>query len=163
SLSHFSLRRTASLIAIAAALGGVAACNQSSQQPAVNAAPPAGALPPVSMAAPLVSAPAADALPAAPPPPVAHVASRKQRHALPDRAYAMSDACSDAPPDYTYDYEGTRPWVWRSYDGSQRVVEAVPGGERVYYYEPGAEEPFYVQDPQYGYGFENGALVTVYD
>src|SRR6185312_54977 len=80
-----------------------------------------------------------------------------------DRAYALSDAFSDAPPDYTYDYDGVTPWVWRSYDGAERIVEWVPGGERVYYYEPGYDEPFFVEDPEYGYGFEGGALVSVYD
>ena len=56
-----------------------------------------------------------------------------------------------------------RPWVWRSRDDSERVVETVPGGERYYYYEPGSATPFFVQDPDYGYGFEGGALVVVYD
>jgi hypothetical protein len=162
SLFRISPRRGVSLFALAVALGAASACNQSTQT-AANAAPPPGALPPVSMAAPLVDAPAAQALPAALPPPIGHVASRRQGYAFADRAYAMSDAFSDAPPDYTYDYDGARPWVWRSSDDSERVVEAVPGGERVYYYEPGSDQPFFVQDPQYGYGFENGALVTVYD
>src|SRR6185312_14251110 len=69
----------------------------------------------------------------------------------------------DAPPDYTYDYEGGRPWTWRGRDDSQRVVEAVPGGDRYYYYEAGSDEPFFVQDPDYGYGYSSGQLVVVYD
>src|SRR5262249_9075426 len=66
-------------------------------------------------------------------------------------------------PDYAFDDDGVRPWVWRSDDGYQRVAEPVPGGERYYYYQPGADEPFYVQDPDYGYGYAGGALVVLYD
>ena len=169
SPSNASLRRTVSLIALAAALGALAACNQAASNTAAAntatnlAAAPDNALPPIDAAVALVNAPAADALPAAAPAPVAHVANRTQGYAYADRAYAMSTGFAAAPPDYTYDYNGQRPWVWRGSDGSERVVEAVPGGQRVYYYEPGARQPFFVQDPQYGYGYQDGALVSVYD
>src|SRR6185437_2024938 len=157
-----TLRNTISLAALIAA-AALAGCNKPAPQALANAAPPDGALPPIAATATLVDAPAAQALPAAPPPPVARVATRSQGYAFADRAYAMSNAFSAAPPDYTYDYDGVRPWVWRSRDDAERVVEPVPGGQRVYYYEAGSATPFFIQDPSYGYGFANGALVTVYD
>src|SRR6202012_4676746 len=124
----------------------------------------ASALPPVAQNVPLTNAPAADALPAATPAPVVRVADAQASYAYPDRAYEMSDTFGDAPPDYVYDYGGdVRPWVWVSDDGAERVAEAVPGGERYYYYEAGAGEPFYVQDPDYGYGFQGGQLVVIFD
>src|SRR6185312_37650 len=158
SVSRSGLRRTASLAVIGAALAVIAGCNKPTEG-LVNVAPPQGALAPIAMSAPLVEAPPAQALPPAAPVRVARVATRPQSYAFADRAYALSDAFSDAPPDYTYDYDGVTPWVWRSYDGAERIVEWVPGGERVYYYEPGYDEPFFVEDPEYGYGFEGGALV----
>jgi hypothetical protein len=94
---------------------------------------------------------------------VSEVADAADTYAFPDRAYEMSDMFGDAPPDYVYDYGNVQPWVWVSDDGSECVVEPVPGGERYYYYEAGADDPFFVQDPDYGYGFEDGRLVGVYD
>lgn len=156
------LRLGASLTVLAAALAALAACNKPAQG-LVTVAPPPGALTPIAMSAPLVDAPTVQALPAAPRARVARVATRPQGYAFADRAYAMSDAFADAPPDYAYDYGGVRPWVWRAYDGAECIAEAVPGGERIYYYEPGADSPFFIEDPGYGYGFEDGALVSVYD
>lgn len=124
---------------------------------------PSNALPPVAEGAALVEAPAADALPPAAPVPVTQIDDPREDYAFADRAYEMSDMYGDTPPDYVYDYEGSEPWVWVSDDGSERVAEAVPGGERYYYYESGADEPFFVQDPSYGYGFVSGRLVAVYD
>ncbi|HEY1426810.1 MAG TPA: hypothetical protein VGF50_09075 [Caulobacteraceae bacterium] len=160
--SRAGLRGGASLAVLAIALTALAACNKPTAGQ-VTVAPPADALTPIAMSAPLVDAPTPQALPAAPRARLARVASRPQGYAFADRAYAMSDAFADAPPDYAYDYGGVRPWVWRAYDGAECIAEAVPGGERVYYYEPGADEPFFVEDPEYGYGFEDGALVSVYD
>ena len=61
-----------------------------------------------------------------------------------DRAYAMTDALDDAPPDYTFDYgDGERPWVWRGDDQSTQVAKSLPGGgDRYYYYEAGATTPY---------------------
>jgi hypothetical protein len=69
---------------------------------------------------------------------------------------------ADAPPDYTYDYQGERPWVWQSPDGYYRVAEQLPMGVRYFYYAPGASEPYLVQDPQYSYGYSGGMLTVVY-
>jgi hypothetical protein len=132
-------------------------------QAAANAAPPLSALPLASGAVP-VSAPAplAQALPSAPP--VRYASVRSDRYAYLDRAYALGRTFSDAPPDYTYDYDNERPLVWRSDDGYQRVAEQLPdGGVRYYYYQPGAEQPYLVQDPDYSYGYSEGALTVVYD
>jgi len=124
---------------------------------------PPAALAPVAQGAPLANAPAAQSLPPAPAIPVSAVSNPANAYAFPDRAYEMSGTFGEAPPDYVYDYEGVQPWVWVSDDGSQCVAEAVPGGERYYYYEAGAAAPFFVQDPDYGYGYEGGRLVAVYD
>src|SRR5580704_3701525 len=152
-------RPNATAYVLTSLLAGLAPAGCNPAAPGTNetnaAAPPAGALPPVAQAVPITLAPAAAALPAAPPPPVGRVTDPRQGYAFADRAWAMSEAFADAPPDYTYDYDGDQPWVWRSQDDSERVVEAVPGGQRYYYYEPGAQTPFFVQDPDYGYGFEN--------
>ena len=94
---------------------------------------------------------------------VVHVANRSDNYAYVDRAYAMSNAIGQAPPDYGFDYQGTHPWVWRSSDRSARLVEPVEGGYRYYYYQPGANEPYLVRDPQYSYGYSDGQLASVYD
>ena len=168
-MSHKRLALPSRLV-LAALLAGLslAGCNQGGGGPANTAAneadaAPIGALPPVSEDVALAPAPAASALPPAPPPRLGRIASSYDAYAFADRAAEMSRAFADAPPDYTYDDDGVRPSVWRTRDGYVRVVEPVPGGERYYYYEPGSDEPFYVQDPDYGYGFDGGVLVVIYD
>ena len=47
-----------------------------------------------------------------------------------DQAYGLSSAIGKAPPDYTFDYEGTRPWVWRTETNALRVEEQTPEGDR---------------------------------
>ena len=132
-----------------------------SDQPAT--APPIAALPlATTPAAPIAFAPSAAALP-----PVAkpiHVGLRhdRTRYGYTDRAYAMSRAFGDTPPDYTVSYDGTSPWVWRSDDGSYRMVEQLPGGQRTYYYERGADRPFYITDPDGGYAYDGDNLVGLY-
>jgi len=84
------------------------------------------------------------------------------QYAYLNQAYAFSQSLADAPPDYTYDYQGERPWVWQSPDGYYRVAERLPMGVRYFYYAPGASEPYLVQDPQYSYGYSGGRLTVVY-
>ena len=43
------------------------------------------------------------------------------------------------------------------------MVEPVADGDRYYYYAPGEDTPYYVRDPDYGYGYQGGVLVVVYD
>jgi len=142
---------------------GLAACQPSTTSSSSAAAPPAALPLATNSAAALTDAPAASALPAAAAAPIAPSSDPSQDYAYADRAWAMSDAFGDSPPDYAVDDGGVTPWIWTASDNSTRVAEAVPGGERYYYYEPGATQPFYVQDTDYGYSFNNGALVGVYD
>ncbi len=150
------------------ALAGISACTKS--------APPNAVANPDLAAAPIATLPLSDA-PAqnyALAPPIrdlpahsvrrARLARPHDRYAFVDRANQMNDAFGDAPPDYSFDYQGARPWAWRGDDGYQTVVEHLPGGaERHYYYEPGSDAPFLVRDRDYAYGYEQGALVMVYD
>lgn len=80
-----------------------------------------------------------------------------------DDAYALGDAFGDSAPDYTVDYGGTRPLIWRSRSGDYRVIERTDDGDRAYYYHSGVDRPFLVQDPRYAYGYDGGALVVIYD
>ena len=43
------------------------------------------------------------------------------------------------------------------------MVEDTPDGERIYYYRGDSDYPFYVRDPHYGYAYDDGELVEVYD
>jgi hypothetical protein len=148
--------RTALIAAAAIAAGaGLAACQRN--QPQVAALPlDTGA------AQPLGEAPPPGGLPPAPPAPIATLADYHDAYAFPDRAWGMSWAFGDSPPDYGFYDDGVSPWVWIADDDSECLAEPVPGGERYYYFEPGAYTPFYVQDPSYGYGFENGQLAAIY-
>jgi hypothetical protein len=138
------------------AVAGVAGCQR--------ATPQVAALPlDMRAAQPMGEAPAPGALPPAPAAQIAAPASYGDAYAYPDRAWGMSWAFGDSPPDYAFLDDGVRPWVWIADDDSERLAEPVPGGERYYYFEPGAYSPFYVQDPTFGYGFANGALVATYD
>ena len=138
-----------------AAGGGLVACQR--------AKPQVAALPlEMGAAAPMGEAPAPGGLPPAPPARIATLTDYRNAYAYPDQAWAMSWAFGDSPPDYAFYDEGVTPWVWVADDDSECLAEPVPGGERYYYFEPGAYTPFYVQDPSYGYGFQNGRLVAIY-
>src|SRR5580698_3204369 len=165
-----TLELRASHLVLACALSGfvLSGCQQNNAPAAaVNAAPaPLAALPLATDGAPAITpAPPASAMPAAPPARIGRLANASDEYAYADRAYAMSQAFGDAPPDYTFDYGGgERPWVWRADNNSMRVAEPLPGGgERYFYYQPGAQTPYLVQDPDYSYGYDNGVLVVVYD
>ena len=161
------LKREISLLALTVAIAGVtlAGCNQAGP-PAANSASaaPLSALPLTdAQAMTMTVAPSADALPPAAPLHVAHLRDPNQRYAYAERAYAVNHAFADAPPDYAFDYQGVRPWVWHASDQSTRLVEPVDGGDRDYYYDPGADDPYLVRDGDYGYGYDQGELVVVYD
>ena len=158
------MRNRPLFLTLALAGVSVAACNrQTAQAPA----PPATGAPIASLPLaegappPAALAPAAAALPPAKPVKVVRAPARTQYRYI-DRAYAMGEAFADSPPDYTVDYDGVRPDVWRSEDGAYRVVEPTPDGDRTYYYNPGSDEPFLVRDPQYAYGYDQGDLAVVY-
>jgi hypothetical protein len=153
----------------------LAGCNKSQTAPVTAntattaAAPtdvpaPSDALPLTdATGAPLAPAPAATALPPAPPVRVAYLRDPNQGYAYIDKAAALRNAFGDAPPDYTYDYQGVRPWVWRSADHATQLVESLADGSRSYYFQPGAALPYLISDGQYSYGYDDGALVIVYD
>src|ERR1700722_3809393 len=162
-MKHFNrLMRTSSLASALVAAGlTLAACNRAAPPADVQQAPPpTAALALVSdpSAPPLVDAPPATALPSAPRARIGRLQRSSDNYAFVDRGYAMSHAFADAPPDYTFDYGGVRPWVWRADDQSEQVVEPVDGGDRYYYYRPGDDQPFLIRDPQYSYGYEGGEL-----
>jgi hypothetical protein len=163
-----TLKASASRLVIAGILASLAlaGCKPAGQQAASSAPPPLAALPlATSDAPPIAPAPSASALPPAPRATIGRLADTRDRYAYADRAYAMNSGFGDAPPDYTFDYgDGERPWVWRGDDNSMRVAEPLSdGGDRYYYYEPGADAPYLVRDPEYSYGYANGALVVIYD
>jgi hypothetical protein len=139
----------------------LAACNQKPAGPVTGAPiaslPLADAAPPPETAAP----PASELPPA---PPITRVsAPRQPAYSYIDDAYDLGDAFADSPPDYTVDYDGVQPWVWRSSGGDYRVVEQTSYGEREYFYHDGADYPFLVRDVDYSYAYDDGQLVEVYD
>ncbi|HVI05521.1 MAG TPA: hypothetical protein VM711_05445, partial [Sphingomicrobium sp.] len=163
---YFSAR-TSQLIAGVSLLGLlISACNRQPGQSATEApvvAPPMAALPlATGTSAPAAAAPPAAALP----PPARQIAYAPRRaregYRYIDRAYFMGRAFGDTPPDYTVDYQETRPWIWRSGGGAYRIVERLPQGERIYYYDPGQYQPFLVRDPYYSYAYDAGELAAVY-
>ena len=87
---------------------------------------------------------------------------RRQGYRYLDRGIYQEDAVEDAPPDYSFDDGGVRPWTWGTGDGARVISEPVAGGYRTYYYDAGSDMPYLVRDPQYAYAYDNGALVSVF-
>jgi hypothetical protein len=157
--------RTSAIALTAALLGAVslAACNKSDDA-TVAQAQLGPALPlTVSGASPSVAAPSVDALPAARDVSIVRVENPDDQYAYLDDAYYQSDAFGDAPPDYAFDYDGVRPWVWRSANDALQFAEPLGGGYRYYYYQPGAAYPYLVRDNGYSYGYDRGQLAAIYD
>lgn len=158
------------VVAVTAALG-LSACNEATPTPPASGVASEASGQPVS-AAPIAALPLATATPVAsplapatlPPARAIKVATRPrpERYRDVDRVAEYNRGFADTPPDYTVDYQGTRPWVWRANNGAYRVVEQLPHGSRNYYYAAGSDQPFYVSDPQGGYAYDNGDLVGVY-
>ena len=141
--------------------GGLFGCDQKKD---TNSATNAPALPlTIGPATQIVQAPAAAALPPAARVQVAEVSNPQEGYAYIDQAYGMSSAIGEAPPDYSFDYNGVYPWVWQDANQDRCFVEPVEDGFRFYYYRPGSSEPYLVRDPQYAYGFSGGILIAVYD
>ena len=164
------LKQGAASLALAAALvlGGCNRANELTQEQQQEAStarlPDLPATLPLSAgeATPLAYAPAADALPDVAPVRAVRVADQSRSYAYADTAYDFADALGDAPPDYGFDYEGVDPWAWQGYDDSQVFAEPIDDGYRYYYYRAGADEPYFVRDPDYGYGYDGGNLAIVY-
>lgn len=156
------------LLTLSALALAVAGCHRSATTTAEGTQPataaPLAALPLATAAPPeLAPAPVASALPWPAHPIRISSRPRYDRYDYVDRAYGLTYAFADAPPDYTVDYDGEYPWIWRAGDGAFRIVEWLPYGERDYYYEPGEAYPFYVVDPDYGYAYDDGELIGLYD
>ena len=160
------IRALLSAAAIAAALP-LAACNQ----PAADSALAADGLPDLPATLPLalgqptqpVYAPAAYDMPAAPLLPGAEVADPDDYYAYADDAWGFEDSLGAAPPDYGFYYDEVEPWAWQGYDDSLMFVEPLEAGYRSYYYRPGEDYPYFIRDPEYGYGYDDGRLVAIYN
>jgi hypothetical protein len=154
-------QRTLLLSAAAVAVLALAACDKAQQQAPATGAPIAAL--PLAQAAPPPEqvAPYVNQLPPAPPLPRAR--PRKAAYSYIDDAYWMGDTFADSPPDYTVDYDGEYPWIWRTSDGAYRVVEDTPDGYREYYYYGDSDYPFLVRDAGYAYAYDGPQLVFVYD
>jgi len=110
----------------------------------------------------LASAPPVTALPPGQEVRIQRLSDTREGYGYLDRAYYQEDAVEDAPPDYSFDEGGVRPWTWTTHDGARVICEPVAGGYRYYYYRAGAQSPYLVRDPQYSYAYDNGALVSVF-
>lgn len=157
---------TSALAAVAAALA-LAGCNPSDNQGRDQAAYQLPALPATLPLAPggtttPAYAPAAALLPASRQIGTARVADPRDDYAYADDAWGFADALGDAPPDYGFYYDDAEPWAWQGYDNSIEFVEPLRDGYRYYYYRPGADTPYFVRDPDYGYGYDGGQLAVVY-
>jgi hypothetical protein len=154
---------TVASIALAATLAG---CGKGSDQQMTAATPPAlpATLPlDAGPSTAWPTAPEVAALPEARPLRTVRVANPRDYYGYADAAYDYQDVLNDAPPDYYFDYDGVDPWAWEGYDQSVVFLEPVDDGYRYYYYRPGADEPYFVRDPYYGYGYDDGQLAVVYD
>jgi hypothetical protein len=81
-----------------------------------------------------------------------------------DDADALLDAIGDAPPDFSFAYDRTDIWGWRTGTGHEIYAEPLGGTIRYYYFEPNSREPFLVQDEDYSFGYRpGGRLIVVYD
>lgn len=141
------------LSAAAFALTGLAACNQ---QTAEDIGPPV-----VAEADDYGYAPAVEALPPGDPAPVGTY-EPDEGYAWAEQAQYLNYAFEDDRPDYVYDYGGVDMWLWEA-AGWYLLVEPLLSGDRYYYYRRGEPWPYYVIDDGYGYGYDNGRLVAVYD
>lgn len=164
------LRTRAPLIAVlllGTALGGCNPGPAPDVQPSDSGSAAADAAPatlPLTTSGPatLVAAPPPSALPVGGQLPLRRLANRRQGYSWLDRANYQEEAFANAPPDYSFEQDGVRPWTWASGDGARVITEPVAGGYRTYYYDAGAQEPYLVRDPRYAYAYENGALVGVF-
>ena len=162
-------RLTRTVATTLAASLALSACNKASDQMARSetAAPALPDLPATlplasGAATPVAYAPGPSELPDTRAIPAVRTVAPDDAYAYADQAYGFMDALGDAPPDYGFDYDGVDPWAWQGYDDSVSFAEPIDGGYRYYYYRPGAETPYFIRDPRYGYGYDDGQLAVVY-
>ena len=160
---HSQMRVLLAALAVTAALP-IAGCNQ---QPSARSAydlPDLPATLPLAVGEPSAVryAPAVAELPDTRPLAPARVADPRQYYAYADNAWGFEDVLDQAPPDYGFYYDDVEPWAWQGYDDSLIFVEPLEYGYRTYYYRPGFDEPYFIRDPDWGYGYDNGRLAVVY-
>jgi len=80
-----------------------------------------------------------------------------------DRARALWDAVGDAPPDYSFGFDGGTPVAWELRDGYWVVVEERPEGARTYFFAPGERGPFLVRETDRSFGYQDGNVAAIYD
>ena len=161
----YSLRSVLAALAVAAAVP-LSSCNE----PAGAHDESAYGLPELPATLPLavgeasmpVFAPAAAELPFVEPIGLGRIADPDDYYAYADDAWGYSDALGDAPPDYGFEYDDVEPWAWQGYDDSMMFVEPLDYGYRYYYYRPGDDYPYFVRDPDCGYGYHDGRLAVIY-
>ncbi|MGN6820957.1 MAG: hypothetical protein ACTHJR_20045 [Sphingomonas sp.] len=161
-----SRRRRLATVATIALAAALSACGKGNDQQMTTAALPSlpATLPlDASPSTAWPTAPEVAALPEAAPVRTVRVADPRDDYGYADAAYDYQDVLGDAPPDYYFDYDGVDPWAWEGYDQSVVFLEPVDDGYRYYYYRPGADEPYFVRDPYYGYGYDDGRLAVIYD
>jgi len=150
------MSRLPKLLLVSTALITLAACRDDAKRP------PA-ALAVTTPVADLPLAPEGAALTVGPPAPVGRLTPANYNYAWAERAYAVDRALYAARPDYEFEYDGIEPWAWETEDDWILYAEPLETGYRYYYYEPGEDYPYFVRDPDYGYGYDDGGrLVTVY-
>ncbi|HKT16011.1 MAG TPA: hypothetical protein VJR87_11485, partial [Allosphingosinicella sp.] len=162
SIKRLRARTLLTALAVTAALP-LAGCNQPSSRSAYDL-PDLPATLPLAAGEPsaLRYAPAVAELPYAPPIEAVRVADPGQYYAYADDAWGFDDALGYAPPDYGFDYDDVEPWAWQGYDDSMMFVEPLEYGYRTYYYRPGDDAPYFIRDPYWGYGYDDGRLAVVY-
>lgn len=80
-----------------------------------------------------------------------------------DRARALWDTVGDAPPDYSFGFDGGTPVAWELRDGYWVVVEERAEGARTYFFAPGDRGPFLVRETDRSFGYQDGNVAALYD
>jgi hypothetical protein len=149
------------------ALVPLAACNQAdrAQTSPAHRQPDLPATMPLALGdeRPLTYAPAAQDIPRVRRIPAARIARPDDYYAWADDAWDYYDALGYAPPDYGFYYDDIEPWAWQGYDDSMLFVEPLAYGYRYYFYRPGEDYPYFIRDPDWGYGYDDGRLAVIYD
>jgi hypothetical protein len=80
-----------------------------------------------------------------------------------DRAHALWDTLGDAPPDYSFRFDGGTPVAWELRDGYWVVAEDQSEGARTYFFASGERGPFLVREADRSFGYQDGNVAAVYD
>lgn len=81
-----------------------------------------------------------------------------------ERAHSFDRAVYRHAPSYAFRYQNEAPLAWNTPDGYSMYAERVDNGYRDSYFAPGTSRPYFVRDPQYGYGYgPDGTLSAVYN